>query len=243
MSSDNLNEFIASVEQARGKFSEEIQRNIRMSWTLISAAKRGAHELLTSIPLRVVQETSGRVISNSTPFVSYQIGLVTNLVKQEQPTVQLLASGVYLGAAALIRQAFEMNARLAELQTTLSWVDGRTPNVKFLGPALSRFYGELSELAHFSKRRVEELTVVVRPGQLPFQSVVPAVDEGVLNGLFDRHLVTVMLTGFHIVKFAEVVYDLNVKDDYLPAMEAGLRLLNQAGIVDGDPEQVFNFRG
>jgi hypothetical protein len=79
----------------------------------------------------------------------------------------------------LIRKQLESLARLHELdQKPLEKVEGRTPNVgMFFRHGGGEMYGQLSEVAHFSKPRVAELMHVFQDGTRIGPSLHPVFTE------------------------------------------------------------------
>jgi len=77
-----------------------------------------------------------------------RISLTANLVQSSSVVKDLIASGFYWSAAAILRQHMETLARTIEIRSERLTTGTRTPNVGVLPYRLSQNYGRLSELVH-----------------------------------------------------------------------------------------------
>ena len=207
------------------------EQNIQRSLHLVPDKRRSAHTIFQSTMLKLLGDHAGVLVVNPSPDNEYEMALVNNLVQLVDPTYEMLMSGLYLGAAGLIRQSFEMNARLAEIQNNINWVDGKTPNVGHLPRGTARFYGELSAAAHFSRQGLAHLTSTeLRPGTQA-QSASPIVDQVPLLRLFDFHLAAMALTLLHQLKFFESAFGSDL-EPYSKMAAAGDIVLQDAWLLE-----------
>lgn len=186
--------------------------------------------LLYSLLLNSVHDFSGKVIENPPKDISYQFALLANLIRLVDSTYEILRSGLYVGAAALIRQSLEMNARLAEIQGSTNWSDGKTPNVSNLPLGVARLYGELSDISHFSKQEIGTISEVEISDGIKAQSICPAVDNAVLSSLMNQHIACLVITCFHQLRFLEGIYNTDV-GEYVRYFDAAMQLLVEEGVI------------
>lgn len=106
--------------------------------------------------LTVVEEpifalvTQGASEAATTTGQATRISLTANLVRSSSVSKDLISSGFYWSAAAILRQSMETLARCIEIRSSRPAAGKRPPNVSVLPFRLSRNYGRLSELVHTS---------------------------------------------------------------------------------------------
>ena len=224
-------QFIAQGMEVLDGLVKQRELNKQRSLGLLPPRRRDAHIAFQSTILKLIGDYSREMIADPSEETLYQMALLTNLAQSVDPTYEMLISGLYAGASALIRQSYEMNARLAEIQQQTNWSSGRTPNVGHLPMDVARYYGELSAVAHFSMQELANLTAFeIAPGTQA-HSLAPVVREEPLARLFAFQLLTLVLTVRHLVNFFESVFDSDL-DPYRVMAGRGLLLLHQEGMLE-----------
>ena len=170
------------------------EKNKDISKRLISQPRMDAHLILHFTMLKIIRDHTGKMTYAPSEDTLYQMALITNLVQSIDPTYEMLLGGHYVAATALIRQSYEMNARLAEIQNNASWKSKRVPNVGQLPSDISRHYGELSSVAHFSQPELGHITEFELQPNVRAQSLSPIVKKDVLLRLLDFQLLTMWLS-------------------------------------------------
>ena len=223
--------FISQGMEVLDGIVKRSELNKPRSADLLPERRINAHIAFHSTILKLIGDHSREMIPNPTEETLYQMALLTNLAQLVDPTYKMLISGLYAGASALVRQSYEMNARLAEIQQQTNWSSGRTPNVGHLPMDVARYYGELSAVAHFSMQELANLSSFeIAPGTQA-HSLAPVVRAVPLARLFDFHLMTLVLTVRHLMNFFETVFNGDL-DSYRAMAARGLILLDQEGMLE-----------
>ena len=81
---------------------------------------------------------------------SHRVSLTANMVQSFYVAEDLISSGAYWSASAVLRQHMETLSRIIEYRKGKNNVDKKPPNVKNLPFNMAPNYGRLSELCHTS---------------------------------------------------------------------------------------------
>lgn len=111
---------------------------------------RKAHRIVGDLLLRLVYQ-GGFEASPLTEGQSQRMSLTAGLLQAVSVSNNLIISGFYWSAAAVLRQQMEAVARVVEIRTAKYTGGTKTPDVALLPYGLAQNYGRLSELAHTSR--------------------------------------------------------------------------------------------
>lgn len=111
---------------------------------------RDAHRIVGDLLLRLVQQGAVEAAS-PTESQSQRLSLIAGLIQSVSVSNDLIVSGFYWGAAAVLRQQMEAVARVVEIRTGKYKGGTKPPDVALLSYGLAQNYGRLSELAHTSR--------------------------------------------------------------------------------------------
>jgi hypothetical protein len=111
---------------------------------------REAHRIVGDLVLRLVQQGAVEA-SSPTEGQSQRLSLIAGLIQSVSVSNDLIVSGFYWTAAAVLRQQMEAVARVVEIRTGKYKGGTKTPDVALLSYGLAQNYGRLSELAHTSR--------------------------------------------------------------------------------------------
>ena len=109
-----------------------------------------AHRIVGDLLLRLVNQAAFEP-SYPTESQSQRMSLTAGLIQSVSVSNDLIVSGFYWSAAAVLRQQMEAVARVVEIRTGKYKGGTRTPDVALLPYGLAQNYGRLSELAHTSR--------------------------------------------------------------------------------------------
>jgi len=173
------------------------------------------------------------VPGESNESVSHRLVLLASFVQGIHPTESLISEGQYIKAAAVLKQDYEILARLGEVLEGTA-VAGQTPNARAAPRGSQRLYGELNKVAHPSnKHLMEQLLGRLSAGEVQGISPFPVFNRGVACSLYELHVFTLMYAlRAAVVLFLEM-YPKD-KDAVLPAVQAfvtGVEFAKQAGFV------------
>ena len=164
-------EFQAMASEARLKSSEAFRRSEQSRDVSLRVLIDGQIASLAMLVTRPVAETNA--------VTSYQLSLSASYIRSHYIITDLLLNGDLLEALVLMRKQLETLARISEVsKIDLSKLEGKVPNVKNVLPlGAGRVYGDLSEVAHFSRPEVGELLDVHKSGELVGPTLLPAFSE------------------------------------------------------------------
>ena len=110
---------------------------------------REAHRIIGDLLVRLVHQGAFEA-SSPTQGQSQRMSLTAGLIQSVSVSNDLIVSGFYWSAAAVLRQQMEAVARVVEIRTGKYKGGTETPHVALLPYGLAQNYGRLSELAHTS---------------------------------------------------------------------------------------------
>ena len=128
-------------EKAREEFRDQEREDDNVMRILIDGQMAGVIEKMM-YPILIVDEA-----------LSYQLSVSASFMRTHFIISDLIMGGDLIEAITLIRKQLESLARLNEIDSApLEKLYGRTPNISsVLKAGRGQIYGQLSEVAHFSK--------------------------------------------------------------------------------------------
>ena len=131
--------------------------------------------------------TQGALDAVTTEAQATRISLTANLVQSSSVVKDLISSGFYWSAAAVLRQCMETLARSIEIRSGRDTARTKSPNVAVLPYRMSKNYGRLSELVHTSGG--ESLADFAQGSAAPeAATVIPRFREPWARGLLCLHV-------------------------------------------------------
>jgi hypothetical protein len=212
------------------EFHNKRQENQKLSLETMTAGQRECYLTFHSVLLNMLHDGSGMLVHDPNADTHYQMALIANIAMLVDATYQLITDGLYSGAATLIRQSFEMAARIIEIQEGHKWKDGDVPNVKHLPYDLRRQYSGLSDLAHFGKLEINELTIVKLKNGKRAQSISPMFQRPLFTQLINLHIGVLWITCMQQREFFTRYTDIDVTK-YATHLYRAWQLLLEEGII------------
>lgn len=160
--------------------------------------------------------------------ISHRLVLLSTFVQGIPATETLISEGQYAKAAAVLKQDYEILARLKEVEDGVAQA-GRTPNAKYAPEGSQRIYGDLNRVAHPSNQNVlSELLDHLRSGEVQGVSPTPVFREDAARGLYEVHVFTLL----HAVR-EHLKLQLEMYPGEMSTFEPGIRLFIMAvGFVE-----------
>lgn len=122
---------------------------------------------------------------------SDRLVLISAFVQGALHTESLISQGQYAKASAVLKQDYELVARLAEIRAGAAKA-GITPQVKHAAKGSQWMYGELNKIAHPSNESMlNDLMSRLEKGDIRGVSAIPTVVPETARGLYDCHLFTI----------------------------------------------------
>jgi hypothetical protein len=138
--------------------------------------------------------------------VSHRITLISAFIQGQGLVERAISEGLYVRAAALLKQDVELLARIGEVKQEAA-KDGITPNVKFAQGA-GRLYGELNKVAHISVQSL--LTLLIPPlaqGEAIGPSPIPSFQGETARELYGLHAFLCCRVALDALEVHQKLYD------------------------------------
>ena len=162
---------------------------------------------------------------------SERVSLTANMVQSFYAVEDLISSGAYWSASAVIRQHMETLSRIIEYREGKKRDDKKPPNVKNLPFDLAPNYGRLSELCHTSGSEILGDFSECSAGE-GIATTVPTFQEEWARSLFSVHIAHMLALAIEIYFLQEELYP----GIAMPNIDHGLmnvaKLLVKAGFFE-----------
>lgn len=182
--------YIKNCKNARAANSKDSLANIPFELVY-------ANDLLLGIVGGMLEENNGKRVPVENKAVSRKFVLTAAFIQGISLCEQSILESLYLQAGNLIRQEFEVLGLLVEINKNKR-KDGKQVNVKHARWNGSKYYGELSSLAHLSDHKIVESIVGYQTTWGDFAATVPQYQK-------DN---TIKLYGFHVAMILGLVEEL-----------------------------------
>lgn len=136
---------------------------------------------------------------------SKRIALTANMVQSFNAVQDLISSGAYWSASAVLRQQMETLSRIIEYRNGNNRVDKKPPNVKGLPFNIAPNYGRLSELCHTSGGEILGDFVSCSEGE-GIATTLPQYRKEWAIDYFSLHIAHMLILAIEIYIMQEELY-------------------------------------
>lgn len=136
---------------------------------------------------------------------SIRVSLTANMVQSFYAVENLISSGAYWSASAVLRQHMETLARIIEYRKGENRVDKKPPNVKNLPFNMAPNYGGLSELCHTSGGEILGDFSECSEGE-GIATTIPKFREEWAKDYFSLHIAHMLALAIEIYFLQEELY-------------------------------------
>jgi Arc/MetJ-type ribon-helix-helix transcriptional regulator len=136
---------------------------------------------------------------------SNRVSLTANMVQSYHVVEDLISSGAYWSASAVLRQHMETLARIIEYREGQNRSDKKPPNVKTLPFNLAPNYGRLSELCHTSSGEILGDFSECLEGE-GIATTIPKFREEWAKDFFSLHIAHMLALAIQIYFLQEELY-------------------------------------
>ena len=136
---------------------------------------------------------------------SKRVALTANMVQSLYVVEDLISSGAYWSASAVLRQHMETLSRIVEYREGKNRVDKKPPNVKNLPFNMAPNYGRLSELCHTSGGEILRNFSECSEGE-GIATTVPKYREEWAKHYFSLHIAHMLTLAIEIYFLQEELY-------------------------------------
>ncbi|MBI9083171.1 MAG: hypothetical protein JEZ11_06195 [Desulfobacterales bacterium] len=143
---------------------------------------------------------------------SHRISLTANMVQSFFIIEELISSGAYWSASAVLRQHMETLSRIVEYRNEKTKIDKKPPNVKNLPFNMAPNYGKLSQLCHTSGGEVLGDFSVSEAGE-GVASPIPKFRKEWAKSYLSLHIAHMLALGLEIWFLQDELYpDTDIPD-------------------------------
>jgi hypothetical protein len=137
--------------------------------------------------------------------ISHILILLTAFYQGTHATETLISEGQYIKAATVLKQDYEILARIYEVKKGTAKV-GQTPQIRYLEEEVRGYYGDLNKVAHPSNQEMlENLMQTLSFGTAQAISHVPVYNKDYSMSLYELHIWLIyIITQQHLILFAEM---------------------------------------
>lgn len=169
--------------------------------------------------------------------ISHRLTLIASFVQGVDTSETAISEGLYIQAAALVRQELETIAALEEVNKGAR-TDGAVPNVKHVGWNLRQMYGELSKGAHVCDKgllsKAYGADTEASDGREP-TTLIPKFDSSVARGLYGLHVALMLQLAMHLGQLFDEMYGLSYEGIEYRFLEVSVQCLHDEGWLAPPP--------
>lgn len=167
--------------------------------------------------------------------ISHRLVLQAAFFQGATVTESLISEGQYSKAAAVLKQDYEILARIGETRAGVAKA-GKTPNARYAPEGSQFMYGELNKVAHPSNKELTGgLLGNLSVGEIEGVSSIPAFREKQARALYSTHVFTLLHAVREAVQLYSEMYDTDAdKKLALPAIQGwvtAVGFLERAGVI------------
>jgi hypothetical protein len=222
-------DLLSSIEKSRS----EIREKSKLEY---GSGLLDAHLLVTG----VLHETLSRkslIPGKTNKSITNRRVLIVSFIQGIPICEEAISEGLYVQAAALVRQELETVAAIEEVIENVR-EDGKTPNVKHVPWQMNRLYGELNTATHVSDHRyLAEIYRAEERGDAKPVSVIPTYREGAARNLYAIHVGLLIQVAMHLHEVQVEAYgedEGGLKEYELMMIMRAADILNEEGLLEGE---------
>ena len=183
-------DLLSGIKESRNEIREKSKREY-------GSGLLDAHLMVTGV-LHEVLSRKSLIPGKTNKSIANRRVLIVSFIQGIPICEEAISEGLYVQAAALVRQEMETVAAIEEVVENVR-EDGETPNVKHVPWEMSRLYGELNAATHVSNHGyLAEIYRVEERGDARPVSVVPTYREGAARNLYAIHVGLLIQVAMHL---------------------------------------------
>jgi len=183
-------DFLANVRKARNTIRDKSKREY-------GPKLLDAHWLVTGVIYEMLSRKD-LVPGKTSQSIANRRVLIASFLQGISICEEAITEGLYIQAAALVRQELETLAAIEEVVEGIR-EDQETPNVKHLPWKMNRLYGELSIATHVSEHGyLAQIYRSSAEGDARPVSVIPTYRRGAGRNLYAIHICVLVQIALHL---------------------------------------------
>ena len=168
---------------------------------------------------------------NTSEETSKRLLLLASFVQGIDLCESSISEGLYLQAAALLKQELETIAAIEEVKVGRRQ-DGRSPNVAYAPWSLGQLYGALNDAAHVGNGGVlQSVLGLVPQGDVSAVAMVPKFSSEIARKLFGLHVALVTWACWELDSLHKDLYGEGLVQSEYEMISFALRALQDEGVL------------
>jgi hypothetical protein len=220
---------LSSIREARNEIREKSKREY-------GSGLLDAHLMVTGV-LHEVLSRKSLIPGKTNKSIANRRVVIVSFVQGIPICEEAIREGLYVQAAALVRQELETVAAIEEEVEDVR-EDGETPNVKHVPWEMNRLYGELSAATHVSDHGyLAEIYRAEERGDARPVSVVPTYRDGAARNLYAIHVGLLIQVAMHLHEVQVEAYgeeEGELEEFELLMIMRAVDILNEEGLLESD---------
>lgn len=181
------------------------REEIRKQWKAKAGNILDAHLLAVSASIGMVDRNNLKPAKTSKE-ISGRLSLTASFLQGIDLCEVTISEGMYVGAAALLKQEMETIAALQEFRSG-NRNERRTPNVANVPGKMARLYGELNSVAHIADAKIlSDIISTSISEELTGASIVPQFNGDWAFRYYGMHVVLILLNALEIDQLVTELY-------------------------------------
>jgi hypothetical protein len=222
-------DLLSSIRESRNEIREKSKREY-------GSGLLDAHLMVTGV-LHEVLSRKSLIPGKTNKSIANRRVVIVSFVQGIPICEEAIREGLYVQAAALVRQELETVAAIEEEVEDVR-EDGETPNVKHVPWEMNRLYGELSAATHVSDHGyLAEIYRAEERGDARPVSVVPTYRDGAARNLYAIHVGLLIQVAMHLHEVQVEAYgeeEGELEEFELLMIMRAVDILNEEGLLESD---------
>ena len=222
-------DLLSSIRESRNEIREKSKREY-------GSGLLDAHLMVTGV-LHEVLSRKSLIPGKTNKSIANRRVVIVSFVQGIPICEEAIREGLYVQAAALVRQELETVAAIEEEVEDVR-EDGETPNVKHVPWEMNRLYGELSAATHVSDHGyLAEIYRAEERGDARPVSVVPTYRDGAARNLYAIHVGLLIQVAMHLHEVQVEAYgeeEGGLEEFELLMIMRAVDILNEEGLLESD---------
>lgn len=222
-------DLLSSIRESRNEIREKSKREY-------GSGLLDAHLMVTGV-LHEVLSRKSLIPGKTNKSIANRRVVIVSFVQGIPICEEAIREGLYVQAAALVRQELETVAAIEEEVEDVR-EDGETPNVKHVPWEMNRLYGELSAATHVSDHGyLAEIYRAEERGDARPVSVVPTYRDGAARNLYAIYVGLLIQVAMHLHEVQVEAYgeeEGELEEFELLMIMRAVDILNEEGLLESD---------
>lgn len=210
---------------------------VRERWKEDAGSLLDAHQLIFSAIISVIDRHAGEKFDEQEKGIEGRLSLTAQFIQSVDICEVAISEGLYLQAAALLKQEFEAIEAMHEFAGGKRR-EGKTPQLDYLKD-FGRAYGMFNDYAHLGKEDLHKWVVEEEKpdGDLHGPSIVPQYNKELAATFYGLHVFLIFCCAQEVFKLHQTLYDAEIEKEELAMLHGTLEILQEWDIIKPKPKE------